>query len=192
MWLRKHCLMPPPHYTVRGAAGGDRKGCKLTQRSLNVSTQQACTSTAELRPLLRLDHSERPPRERRAGPRRASNREQGTATAEDPSGKPPTCCWFHLRSGMRTKPSEGSGFSNTIRSASAFLSRMLYTHWKERDRGGSDLVTVAWGDSPDQARAAPWLLQEEQPLTSGDLRSGGPVPRTCSHGSRRDLPSYHC
>lgn len=46
-----------------------------------------------------------------------------------------TCCWFHLRSGMRTKPSAGSGFSKTIRSASAFLSRILYTHWKERRKG---------------------------------------------------------
>lgn len=58
-----------------------------------------------------------------------------TLRAENPSRKSLTCCWFHLRSGMRTKPSAGSGFSKTIRSASAFLSRMLYTHWWQRERG---------------------------------------------------------
>lgn len=75
--------------------------------------------------------------EERAGLRRPSSLEQGTQRPERPSTKSLTCCWFHLRSGMRTKPSEGSGFSKTIRSASAFLSRILYTHWKEGERGGS-------------------------------------------------------
>lgn len=43
---------------------------------------------------------------------------------------------------MRTKPSEGSGFSKTIRSASAFLSRMLYTHWKERKKEFTNPLTL--------------------------------------------------
>ncbi len=42
-----------------------------------------------------------------------------------------TCFWFHLKSGNMTKPVSGSGSSKTIRSASAFFSNMLCTHWNQ-------------------------------------------------------------
>ena len=42
------------------------------------------------------------------------------------------CFWSHFKSGNKTNPVTGSGSSNTTRSASAFFSRMLYTHCKKK------------------------------------------------------------
>ena len=39
----------------------------------------------------------------------------------------------HFMSGSRTNPLSGSESSNTIRSASFFFSRMLYTHWNRKE-----------------------------------------------------------
>lgn len=94
---------------------------------------------------------ERGTKVRKGRTKEAQQPRASTGRPESPSKKAFTCCWFHLRSGMRTKPSEGSGFSKTIRSASAFLSRMLYTHWKEGEGGGHIATHNLWGNTTDQA-----------------------------------------